>query len=250
MKNYDITSGQNDTYKIFLELLGSKGIGEHGQALVFGRKATQEVLEAHPDRCMGWILCNESDDGVLKGGLSRYRLDENLFKKLDVFGIRQPILLVKAEKFQAWSPQQNPSGCELVLPFQDPGNLGTALRTAAAFGVKRVILPEGAAHPFHPRSSRAASGTIFSFEFFRAGPLAALDFGSHSTVALDLKGEDLSKFTFPSDFFLLAGSEGQGMPPSIKPTHKVNIRMEGAESLNAAVATSIALYQWACSTHS
>ena len=62
-----------------------------------------------------------------------------------------------------------PDGCTLFIPFQDPENVGAVIRSAAAFGVARVVLLKEAAHPFHPRSSRAAGSALFQVPLYQ-GP--------------------------------------------------------------------------------
>ena len=72
----------------------------------------------------------------------------------------------------AWSDDEPwPDGCTLFVPFQDPENVGAVIRSAAAFGVARVVLLREAAHPFHPRSSRAAGPALFQVPL-QVGPAA------------------------------------------------------------------------------
>ena len=91
-----------------------------------------------------------------------YRFNDPLFKQLDVVGTHSPLLLVKVPEFTPWSDDAAwPAGCTLFVPFQDPENVGSVIRSAAAFGVAQVVLLREAAHPFHPRSSRAAGPALF-----------------------------------------------------------------------------------------
>lgn len=248
MKNYDIESSKNSIYRSFLELLTTKGIIESQKALIFGRKATRDILNEHPDRVEAIIGEKES----LKNNLediqkNTYSLSSSLFKTLDIFGTHQPILLVRVPEILEVSIQNKMSGCTLLIPFQDPSNVGTLLRSAAGFGVDQILLAPGAAHPFHPRSTRAASGTVFQHRYFKISELSKLKEIFEIQLALDMKGENLAHFNFPKNFLLSPGVEGPGLSDEIKnrATSFISISLNSAvESLNAAVAASIVLYDW------
>jgi tRNA G18 (ribose-2'-O)-methylase SpoU len=255
MKKYTISSPQNDVFKKLVSLLGSGGINEHGQAIIAGRKAVAELLNAQKDRCLGIIYPDgdpEKGNAAIAGasrGLTEYALKKNLFDQLDLFGTGQPLLLMQVPSILKWEPSLKLPGCSLYLPFQDPANIGAVLRSAAAFGVRQIILGEGSAHPFHPKSARASSGNLFTHHFYRSK--GQPDFSDQVTVVLDLKGEDVSLFEFPKDFILIPGMEGPGLSGAVsqEPTHRINIRIDPAvESLNAVVAASIALFCWRQST--
>ena len=77
-------------------------------------------------------------------------------------GRRSPLLLVRVPEIPEWSADAPwPEGCTLFVPFQDPENVGAVIRSAAAFGVARVVLLREAAHPFHPKAARAAGTALF-----------------------------------------------------------------------------------------
>ncbi|MDZ4678184.1 MAG: RNA methyltransferase [Oligoflexia bacterium] len=247
MKTYEIQSPQNETYKVFESLLTSSGIMANDQALLFGKKTVRETLEHHTKSCLGIILTPEMELPTFtqSSNLTIYRLDKALFKNLDVFGNRFPILLITPPQFLPWSPESASDGCQLLIAFQEPSNVGAVLRSAAAFGVSKIIISKGCAHPCHPKSSRAASGTLLNHEYYRADSLDKINFGTLPVVALDSTGLEISKFKFPKRFVLVPGVEGPGFPEGFKPQFMVSIAMKNqVESLNASVATAIALYAW------
>ncbi len=140
-------------------------------------------------------------------------------------------------------PGQPADGVTLFLPFGDPENLGAALRSAAAFGVERVVLLAESAHPFHPRSIRASAGAALRLELMNGPSLAALiDEPPPSLHALDANGSNLADFVPHGDFGLVVGEEGRGLP-TLGTVPAIAIPIDpGVESLNAAVATGIALF--------
>jgi 16S rRNA (guanine527-N7)-methyltransferase len=170
-----------------------------------------------------------------------------LFREIDVSGTHVPLLLVRVPEMPAWSDQESwPDGCTLFVPFQDPENVGAVIRSAAAFGVARVVLLQGAAHPFHPRSVRAAGPALFQVVLEEGPPASALAAASHPLIALATDGPELGADPFPPTFGLVPGIEGPGLPEHLRSGQRRRIPIApGVESLNAATATAIALYVWA-----
>jgi len=169
-----------------------------------------------------------------------------LFSQLDLFDTNFPLLVVQAPDWPALDLLQPPQGIELLCPLGDPTNVGALIRTCLGFGVDKLVLLQEAAHPFHPKSTRAASGAIFDQPLYRGPSLEALTNGkiARSIMALDVEGKDLSQFSWPLNVRLLVGEEGPGQPhyPFGK---RLSIPMaQKANSLNATVAASIALYAY------
>ncbi len=123
----------------------------------------------------------------------------------------------------------------------DPGNVGTILRSALAFGAASVILGPGCADPYGAKAVRASMGAVFSVPVARA----ALDDCPAPRVALvarrgeRLRGGDASAGT------LVVGAERAGLPEELLAACDVvaHIPIAG-ESLNAAMAATVALYEW------
>ena len=133
------------------------------------------------------------------------------------------------------------------MPLGDPSNLGALIRSAEAFGVSKVVLLEEAAHPFHPKAMRAASGATLRIPLYRGPALKDLKV---EMIALDLQGENIYEFQWPADFRFLVGEEGPGLAAAEVP-RRVSIPMQkNAESLNAVVAASVALALCAASHRS
>jgi TrmH family RNA methyltransferase len=122
----------------------------------------------------------------------------------------------------------------------DPGNVGTLIRTADAFGAE-VALSEGCADPTGPKALRASAGSIWRVPL---RPLGSLEGRRVALVAHD--GEPLDQADLRGRVTFLVGSEREGLPNGLERDAEARIPIEGAESLNAAVAGAIALWEWRC----
>lgn len=247
MRVKEIISRSNPAFKRFLTLLSGHGIKKAGVTLISGPKQVREVLTEFPDRCEGIILRDQQEvpEAGISVGIPLYRLNAELFREIDVFGTHQPILLIRCEPLPIWDRKDQTSGCSLFIPFQDPANVGAVIRSAAAFGVSRVILLKEAAHPFHYKSARVAGSALLRVPMLAGPSIYELSRSTTPIITLSTKGHPVDSFRFPSAFGLLPGLEGPGLPETPRQWHALAIPMEpGVESLNAALATGIALYVW------
>ena len=150
-----------------------------------------------PEHVLGWLTDLEGPPPPSES-IPWIRLSDALFKQLDVVGTHAPLLLVSVPEIARWSDEDPwPEGCTLFVPFQDPENVGAVIRSAAAFGVARVVLLREAAHPFHPRSSRAAGPALFQVPLCQGPSLAELRVKNVPLIALDTTGPELSEAPFP-----------------------------------------------------
>jgi 16S rRNA (guanine527-N7)-methyltransferase len=241
-----IASDRNPRFKEMRKLLAGRGIRKSGLALVSGARLVAETLAGHPQHCQAWVS-REGQAPPPAGSpphLEWLQLDPGLFSQLDGSGTGAPLLLIRHPEITRWDPEEGfPAGCSVLIPFQDPENVGAAVRSAAALGASQVILLSESAHPFHPKSLRASGGAVLGIRL-RQGPAAADLPQTLPIVALSAEGEDLRAAAFPPAFGLLAGMEGPGLPHHWRP-RAVRIPMSpGVESLNAAAAVAVALYAW------
>jgi TrmH family RNA methyltransferase len=125
----------------------------------------------------------------------------------------------------------------------DPGNVGTLLRSAAAFGAG-VALSAGCADPTGPKALRASMGAIFEV------PLADFDEPGGTRIALvPSGGTPLPELELDGDVVFVLGSEREGLPDDVLDKCKARASIPntgGVESLNVAMAGTIALYELSC----
>jgi TrmH family RNA methyltransferase len=142
---------------------------------------------------------------------------------------------------------ERPEAVLLLAGISDPGNAGTLLRSAEAFGAAGVLFGRGGVDPFAPKVVRAAMGSLFRL------PVAVVDAeevvqaagaAGRPIVAATLDGEALSGARLPPSAILAVGNERHGVAGFLSRWDRA-VRIEQAsatESLNAAVAGSILLY--------
>lgn len=241
-----IESQANPIFKDLKKLLGGRGVKKQGKTLVSGARLVADVLAQSPQRCLAWI---SSGDRLAPPAQAPHRLEwlqlaPDLFQAIDTFGTRTPLLLCHPPKLPAWQAADAAlPGCSLLVPFQDPENVGAVIRCAAAFDVERIVLLAESANPFHPKAIRASAGTVFSARLFDGPSLSTLPQGL-PIIALAASGRPLAGLRFPASFCLLTGMEGPGLPARWQAESVAIPMAPGVESLNAAVATAIALYEW------
>ncbi len=236
-----IESAQNSRYKFFKSLLSAKGIREEQLFILSGKKLIAESIQQRSELISWEIITGDYQAMTTLSSDNIIHLPNNLFKELDVLGTHHNLLVMKLPSFHSGDLDLLPQSAELILPLSDPGNLGAMIRSAVAFGIKKIWLTKEAAHPFLPKAIKASSGACFLAEFYLAPSIRDI---KSSCIALDAGGENIHTFSWPENFRLLVGEEGQGVPLQI-PIVPIAIAMEpGVESLNATVAMSLALYQW------
>ena len=137
----------------------------------------------------------------------------------------------------------------LVDAVQDPGNIGTMIRTADAAGIDAVILGKGCVDAFNPKTLRSAQGSHFHIPVVRGDLMEWIENLQQDGVRVygtSLEESISYKEIEPSDTFaLMVGNEGSGIHPQLLAKTDQNVIIPifgGAESLNVAVATGILLY--------
>ena len=142
------------------------------------------------------------------------------------------------------------SGTHILLDgVQDPGNVGTIIRTANAFGMKSVILTNGCADPYNPKTIRASMGAIFkqSIQYMSMDELVKLGNSGVRFIGATLgkDSKNISNIKY-KDTIIVIGSEGRGISESITSIcdEMITIPMAAeCESLNAAVAAAIIMWE-------
>ena len=133
----------------------------------------------------------------------------------------------------------------LLDALQDPGNVGTIIRTAVAFGYDGVILTSGCVDPFSPKVVRATMGAIFQCAIVLLDDLSVLK--KHCVIAADLDGQDIASLQLSTAYILAIGNEARGISDDLQSwitqTVTIPLHNRNVNSLNAAVAAGIAMYE-------
>lgn len=159
------------------------------------------------------------------------------------------VAVVKLPQFQLDQVTRDSSLLLLADQLQDPGNLGTLIRSAEAFGVKAVLLTENTVSPANQKAVRASAGSLFRMPVFTGfNPDHLLDDlcqrGFKLVATTPQRGQDFRKVDYRGSAALVVGNEGSGL--SKRTLDRIDFRVTiplaaKVESLNVAVASSIIL---------
>lgn len=265
-----ITSRQNPLLTRTTSLLERKYRAREGLFRFDGKKLFREALSA--DLPLIAVLFRESalpemyaaaDGFDLPADCRTVCLPDELFDRVSEEKSPEGVIcvskyldkihkIITIEKRDDFLPSLAPGHTLVLESVRDPGNLGTVIRSARAFGVANVVLSADCADLYHPRTIRAAMGTLFHQRVIVTGDvtgaIAALKSrGRVYATALDESAAALSQVNFEANDTAVIGNEGHGLSAGAiaAADAKLYIPMvPGVESLNAGVAASVVLWEF------
>jgi RNA methyltransferase, TrmH family len=247
-----ITSRDNPFFKMLGQLSSSaKFRREENLSLLDGAHLLAAYLDS--GRLPQHILLNAAAarDAEITGLLARLdavavtQLDDKLFAELSELKTPTGILSL----IPTIAPAMLSAHFALLLEdIQDPGNLGSILRSAAAAGCDAVFLSKGCADAWSPKVLRAAMGGHFALRIYAQQNLLAVaqNFSGQLFATTLQATQSLYQCELQGDIAFMVGNEGAGLSVELLAlaTHKITIPMPGrVESLNVAAATAICVFE-------
>ncbi|HEX4135560.1 MAG TPA: RNA methyltransferase [Bryobacteraceae bacterium] len=251
-----ITSAANPLLKDVRRAIARGGLTDEGWCVAESFHLLEEALRS--ERNVRIVLASASVQTTVERHVSGLRgprtviLPDNLFQTVAATETSQGVIALVEPP--AWSVDQLFRGQSLVVVLdglQDPGNAGAIARAAEAFGATGIMFVKGTVNPFHPKTLRASAGSLFRIPFVsgidaqlaraslkqrRVDLYAAMPFTGSQTFAADVD--------FSRKCAIVIGSEGRGVSQELHGIAKdIAIPTVGVESLNAAIAAAVLLYE-------
>jgi TrmH family RNA methyltransferase len=224
---------------------------QSGLYLAEGPKLVEELLLQHHHQLVAlyalpqWIaLHQESLQPEQLRGVSVTEIDENDLQRISQLQTPHQVVAVVRQP-QHTPPIATNNFTVVCCGLQDPGNLGTIIRTADWFGVQQLVCSPDTVDCFNPKVVQATMGSIFRVAVHYLDIAAWIDRFQHVPVlATQMKGTDIRTMGPVKEAILLIGNESTGVPGALLEKASVTVSIPGkgqVESLNASVATGILL---------
>jgi TrmH family RNA methyltransferase len=227
-----ITSPHNQKLKEIRKLNQRRRAREQAGRFV----AEGEDLLAAADAA-GWEALERY--AVAGSGLPGTEIDAQLLAQASELGSGTRTLAVYGER---WAAAPLGPVCLALYGIHDPGNVGTILRSAEAFGAVSVAIGPDTADPFGPKAVRASMGAVFTVPLAHTTAVSQLPGPTVALVAGE--GPELGELQLAAGATLLIGSERDGLPAEVAAAADHTARIAIANhSLNAAMAATVALYE-------
>ena len=233
----------------YIQNLGHKKFRDaDGVFVAEGPKIVNELLESNILQlvlCFATEIWLKAQESVVKGKERLFhKIDEKELERISFHDSPNQVLAIFTKP--VFDQNTKTGGLTLLLDtIQDPGNLGTIIRTADWFGLKRVICSPETVDVFNQKVVQSAMGSLIRVEVIYTDLAAYIMENRGKTLfASSLDGEDLHEKIPVTDALLLMGNESKGISPALQSLAAKKIRIPrsgGAESLNVAVAAGILL---------
>ncbi len=230
-----IKSLQNPRLKALRKLHTKRGRGAASAFLAEGEDLIDAARRAGREPLEGYRLA-----GSGLGGSGFHDVAPEALAAVSALGSGSRVIGVFEQR---WGEPRGPL-CVYLHGVGDPGNVGTVLRSAQAFGASSVVLGPGCADPHSPKAVRASMGAIFAVQIARGAGVAALP---GQRIALTAGAPEVLAGPPPAGgdgVTLVIGAERDGLPAELVAACELHARIPiASESLNAAMAATVALYE-------
>lgn len=256
----NISSFENSYYKNLKKLENSREIKKQNKALIAGKKIINDYIQNKVKNILSIIFTkNVSEDELFKYYETLIRKEKDLkvdyvyiqselLQSLELNQYPPPYLEVKVNPIKSVEDFSFKDSF-IVLPLQDPVNMGACIRSAYAFGINNILLTKESCNPYLLKAVRSSAGTVFNCNFYELSyqyPSDILEKSKIPIYVLDLKGKDIRTIKkIPQTFGLILGEEGKGIPENLIPKNAEKIFIPinpSLDSLNVSVACGIALF--------
>lgn len=253
----EISSKDNAIIKHIAKLKEKKYRAEYNEFIIEGLKLIKEAIQENAD-IKHIVVCDGCDNSEIIESHLKYEMSkldfiyvpQNIFKMISDVENPQGVLAVIGKK----NNKEINTSEDLILALddiQDPGNLGTILRTADSVGLKQILVSKGTADCFNPKVVRSTMGAIFRVNVIECEDLKQtlkdLQNKEYKVMITSLKAKNSIYNTNYNKKVIVIGNEANGVSKEIQTIadEKVIIPMLGkTESLNASVATGVILYEY------
>ncbi len=211
---------------------------KYSEFIAEGDKIIKELIDKGIEVVNIYTINNETFKGqhckiVSEDALNKITALQHHYNSLAVFKIPDNKLEVKSDEWLV-----------LLDDIQDPGNMGTIIRTCDWFGIKKIICSEGCVDAYNPKVVQASMASIGSIQIMEADLEKIITENKLSVYGAVLNGKNYHEQDFSNKGFILIGNEGHGINKNLqkKIIYPITIPKKGsAESLNAAIATALIL---------
>lgn len=222
----------------------------HRKFVVEGPNLIQEALhqELYPvESIIGTKALFDDIKGKIPPNIALFEVNERQLKK--VSSLKTPYMGVGVLKFNEQRHKIHESLLFYMDGIQDPGNLGTIIRSADWFGMSHLLLGEGTVDPYNPKCIQASMGSIFRVGLSNIGKDDLIDLSDkYQWIAADMNGEAVHDLSLEPNTIIVIGNEGQGISAHTERfiTKRLCIPSSSknrADSLNAGISASIIMYE-------
>jgi TrmH family RNA methyltransferase len=229
-----ITSPHNEALKEVRKLAGRRWRDKLGEFVAEGEDLLAAADAAGWEPLARYVAAESGLDGI--------EVAPHVLAQVSQLGSGTRALGVYAQRWAAAPPGPR---CLALWGVNDPGNVGAALRSALAFGASAVALGPGSADPFGPKAVRASMGAVFSVALARVRDVSELP--GRRVALVPRAGVPLPALDPADEVTLVVGAERTGLPDAVTAScdELAHIPIAAADSLNAAMAATVALYELA-----
>ena len=246
-KNINVENISLQKIKAIKRLHSKKFRNEEQLFIAEGVKIVQEIIDLVPD-WIEWIVVTPNAPESL---LNKINPQHYLLAKPDemarVSSLSTASLALAVVRIPKAKNIDSTKKTLVLDGIQDPGNLGTIIRTADWFGIHQIVCSENCAELWNPKTIQASMGSFLRVNVHYCSLPTYLKSVSTSILGTLLDGKSPDTIDWAKSQHVIMGSEGKGISDEVKPFISQTVTIPGfggAESLNVGIATGIVLYEW------